>query len=144
MKIEFKQVKKEHVDIIGIDEKTKKKKVIGHIFTPSGSSHTSKNAIQICGFQEAFDLWGCAVFARKGLWGQVRMLDKEKYIQVKDIQLKFNMEIEPHCMGREHDLEKDCSRCYNKPCTCEQHVAFENPYTVKREQDLWLEKKELT
>jgi len=33
--------------------------VIGRIFTPSGTNRDMPNAIQVCGFDEAFSLWGC-------------------------------------------------------------------------------------
>ncbi len=58
MEIEIEFVDKQHVNVIGIHKKERKK--IGNIFTPSGSGESSKNAIQVCGFNEAFDLWGCA------------------------------------------------------------------------------------
>lgn len=75
MEIEFELVDNQTINVVGIhtlQERVKgddgqykleskvTRKVIGNIFTPSGSGHTYKNAIQICGFTEAFDLWGCA------------------------------------------------------------------------------------
>ena len=76
--------------------------VIGHIFTPGGSGDDQMNAIQICGFTEAFDLWGCGIF--KGY---------------KDIGLLFDDGI---MGGKPHfELEK-CCRCYMNPCQCENKI----------------------
>ncbi len=95
----------------------KNHKVIGHIFTPGSSGDDIKNAIQICGFTEAFDLWGCGVF--NGF---------------KDIQLLFDEGI----MG---GVDTDCSlsqccRCYRKPCQCETDLDSHNPFIVKRQGHL--------
>lgn len=140
MKIEFELADKEKVSIIAIDEKGGRKEV-GEIFTPSGSSHTTTNAIQICGFTEAFDLWGCAKFAQTAYTdtfgeGEKRMVPK--LVQVKDIQLKFDFDTRLHLEKTEL---KCCVRCYNHPCTCEVFVKYENPYVVKNHQDLHLEQK---
>jgi hypothetical protein len=165
MIIEFEQQNKGHINIIGIDSNGARQ-LIGHIFTPSGSGKTYTNAIQICGFDDAFDLWGCGVFG-----------DVETKQMKKDIQLKFSMykpmeenDINDIIVKEEvmtvpkEDQEKlgmkvwtkkvrksrfsfnlkdgICGKCFNFPCTCENLASFENPYTVKREQDLWLEKVE--
>ncbi len=148
MKIEFELKTKEKINIIGIDEKGKRKE-IGHIFTPSSSAENNLNAIQICGFDEAFDLWGCGIYG-----------DKETKKMKKDIQLCWHKVYE-YMDSRERDFFhkiKDgeltsrksrisavidgevCGRCFNHPCNCEILVKHENPFTVKREQDLWLEK----
>jgi hypothetical protein len=90
--------------------------IVGHIFSPSGSSNDTTNAIQICGFTEAFDLWGCGIF--KGF---------------KDIQLLFDEGI----MGgidNKADL-KECMKCYRKPCQCE-NKDLEQPFNIKRESML--------
>lgn len=107
-------------------------KEIGHIFTPSGSSNDTKNAIQVCGFTEAFDLWGCGVFPG-----------------YKDIQLLFDNGV----MGgvfNNADLSQ-CCRCFRDPCQCEnkvfmdknreeietpEKVTLPNPFNVKREEDI--------
>ena len=77
---------------------------VGRIFTPSGSGEDTENAIQVCGFTEAFDLWGCGIF--KGY---------------KDIQLLFDEGI----MGGKEttDLNK-CCRCYRYPCQCENKANY--------------------
>ena len=152
MKLEFELKNKQEVSVIAIDKGVRKK--VGYIFTPSGSGHYVKNAIQVCGFTDAFDLWGCAVFAKSG--------DKEKiiarldnrinsFIQVKDIQLKFDWDTELHLSIAK--LGKDCVGCYNNPCTCDNKRLMlntneiiegkgkdgSNPYNVKRAEDLDLE-----
>ena len=171
MEIEFKLKNKEKVDIIGINDKGERKE-IGHIFTPSSSGEDILNAIQICGFTEAFDLWGC------GLYGKPKYdLKKERYVykqvyavkdgrilkdakgnpvkeetdekeieQVKDIQLKFDLEVRPHSSFEAKRDSFDnptygCHKCFNEPCTCETIENYANPYTVKRTQDLHLENK---
>ena len=45
----------------------KGKKQVGRIFTPSGSGEDKLNAIQICGFSEAYDLWGCVMDGYKDI-----------------------------------------------------------------------------
>jgi len=61
MKIEFEQKSKQEVDIIA--EHDGVRKVVGNIHTPANSARTTLNAIQVCGFTDAYDLWGCANFA---------------------------------------------------------------------------------
>ena len=63
MEIEFKQVSKKKIIIYGIQ--LGQKKEIGHIFTPAGSSEDVKNAIQVCGADNAYDLWGCAIYGER-------------------------------------------------------------------------------
>jgi len=128
MKIEFEQKSKEHIDIIGIDGEIRK--IIGQIFTPSGSSEDTLNAIQVCGFKEAFDLWGCGMF-NKAMCETLNL----KRLQMKDIQLLFTMDSHKESQ-LDFDILEDCGKCYNKPCNCEVKTKYENPFTVKREQDL--------
>ena len=100
-------------------------KNIGRIYSPSGSSRTNYNCIQICGFSEAFDFWGCAFY--KGF---------------KDIQLAFTGKP----MEGAHDIsfcKGSCIRCYMKPCACEnpkENNLFENgkgnPFIIKREREV--------
>jgi len=180
MNIKFKLINEQKVEIVNVDDKGEH--VIGQIFSPSSSGNDVKNAIQVCGFVEAFDLWGCGVFGKKAHETNERMkirreinqiqatLHQENYPlctterrlalhkehervqeleeklnsheQVKDIQLMFTEHSERHSHPRgTFDYSEDCIRCFNKPCTCEVKIAYENPYTVKREQDLWLEKE---
>jgi len=95
-------------------------KIIGNIFTPSGTSHDREGAIQICGFDDCFELWGCGIFGD----GQGN--------PKKDIQLLFNENsrvddsvakdiISKHKCGkcfhyyRDDDGNKDC----NGKCMCD-------------------------
>ena len=175
MKIEFKFISKKHIEIMGISSKIKKK--IGDIFTPSGSGHTTMNAIQVCGFKEAYDLWGCANYETPRLkrnnieyeYDKVEIIDfpyelirelpqKEKrmvseavrkanlkkhlnfkrkklMMNLKDIQLLFPYPSESREV-KDNDIEKMCWGCFNNNCTCERKTKYNNPYTIKREQDL--------
>lgn len=119
--ITFKQVDDQKVNILKDGE------LVGHIFSPSGSSNSTINGVQICGFSEAFDYWGCGIF--KGF---------------KDIQLLFDGKK----LGGEHsDFSlKGCLRCYREPCQCENRidqiiekvtvVSNANPFDLKREHQL--------
>lgn len=92
--------------------------IVGHIFTPSSSSNNIENAVQVCGFTEAFDLWGCGIF--KG------------YL---DIQLLFDEGI---LGGIDNDANmRECLKCYRKPCQCEnKDCGFNHPFNVKRQYEL--------
>lgn len=143
IRIEFELIGKQQVIIFGYDEKLNKKE-IGRIFTPSGSSEDIINAIQVCGFSEAFDFWGCANYEMplttddrsKIIYG----LKEEKIPlkQTKDIQLLFDFEANPTRMwGRGKSLD-ECEGCFNNPCTCDnkgnhKHIS---PYNIKRQGDL--------
>lgn len=166
IKIEFELKDKENILIFGIDEKGIRKE-IGQIFTPSGSGKRNSNAIQICGFNEAFDLWSCGIYGNKvtgkmkrdiqlmwnGLFDQ--MNDEEirrvkvgevthplTTKQMKELGLTKPFFIE-NVMKDRFSIDGDvCEKCFNYPCNCEVKTAHENPFTVKREQDLWLYTRE--
>jgi len=57
MKLKFVLKDKKHINIINEDDG----RIVGRIFTPSGTGEKIEEAIQICGFSRAFELWGCAV-----------------------------------------------------------------------------------
>jgi len=152
-KIEFKQVNPTEVEIIGIGTDSQApdapevKREIGCIFTPSGTSQDCIDCIQVCGFEEAFDLWGCGRYqAPKCNSSGEYIRDKNgnrEFKYARDIQLKFNWETHgaskhPRYNG---DWAKNCHRCFNEPCTCEIKSRYDNPFTVKREQDLRVLKK---
>ena len=149
MKIQFEPVSLTEIKIIGVDGDIRKE--IGLIFSPAGSANENLNAIQVCGFSQAFDLWGCARYkipklARSDVLYARRRDIAEPLINgnpaqmAKDIQLLFKLETEPAKQDDVRaDLIEDCLKCYNRPCTCEIHIQYENPYTVKRAQDLRLE-----
>ena len=142
MKIEFELKDNQNILIWGISEDGKARRNIGRIFTPSSSGGNIKNAIQICGFSEAFDFWGCARYMQPThLDTREKIIDslenkKEEFKQTKDIQLMFDIETSKTSVLR-HGWD-DCLACFNKPCTCEnkgnhKHIS---PYNVKREEDL--------
>jgi hypothetical protein len=142
MRVEFELVNREMVRIIGIDG-NEKRNSIGLIFTPSGTGVDNLNAIQVCGFKEAFDLWGCGRFAYPKLKHEMEY-EKDKNGRrimqyAKDIQLMFDDESTPDVDNMK--WHENCTGCFNNPCTCERIIKFDNPYTVKREQDLKLLEK---
>lgn len=97
-------------------------KEIGKIFTPSGSGGTSINCIQVCGFSEAFDLWGCGIF--KGF---------------KDIQLLFDDKMLDGTDNFRYRDDNACMCCYREPCQCEVKIPLAsagNPFLLKREEVL--------
>lgn len=180
MKLEFKFVDKEHIEVIATHNKETKK--VGDIFTPSGSGEDTKNSIQVCGFNEAYDLWGCAKYEtfklkeggveyefvkaktyslapsildvfepdiRNKIMETIRndnmkaferVKDKKVMVNLKDIQLRFPYPSESFETERS-TMNGDCYGCFNNPCTCENKGKHRNPYDVKRETDLDLEKK---
>jgi hypothetical protein len=143
MELKFKQTSEQHIDIIAFDKD--EEKIVGRIFTPSSSANNIKNAIQICGFTEAFDLWGCSEFQHlretRGIGNDIIKRDSKGnpiMQQAKDIQLQFTWETRrtPQDYSMTEKLFDNCCYCFNNPCTCEVQIKGENPYTVKREQDI--------
>lgn len=106
MNITFKQMSENHINIYNKD------KIIGHIFSPSGSGNNYENGIQVCGFSEAFDYWGCGIFKGK-----------------KDIQLHFDDKLMEGKPVENYDIN-DCLKCYMKPCACKQDT-----WKIKRLKD---------
>lgn len=82
-------------------------KQIGRIFTPSGTGRNTPNAIQVCGFEDVFDLWGCGVF------------QDNKGNPKKDIQILFNKNSHSGTL-KGFDFTDDCSKCFHpeKECKC--------------------------
>jgi hypothetical protein len=162
IRIEFELKNPQEIVIWGFDENLNKKEV-GCIFTPTGSNVV--NAIQICGFREAYDLYGCARYQypisydpRKKICDGLENKNVQ-FIQTKDIQLMFDIETRPTDSCKIWDITNGCCRCYNEPCTCENKIEkpleydrdalikdflegkkvknlTPNPYNVKREEDL--------
>lgn len=162
IKIEFEQKSKKEILIFGVDIKGNRKE-IGHIFTPAGSGGGNINAIQVCGFDEAFDLMGCGVYGNKEtqeMKRDIQMIWFNNYDKMdantrrtviikgevneitgklaKKLGIEGLQEKTPETRKDRFDIGKDsiCHRCFNHPCTCEVKIAYENPYTVKREQDV--------
>ena len=103
MNIIFKLIDEQSVAIIDSGNGNQ----VGQIFTPSGTSHDVTSAIQVCGFDEAFDLWGCGIFCSK-------VGKKAK----KDIQLLFSKDSIKDQMAL--DLDHGCAKCYCNPCNCKE------------------------
>lgn len=61
--IEFEFINKQCVNIYSV--KGDERKLVGHVKTPAGSSDDVASAIQVCGFEEIYDLWGCGIFGEK-------------------------------------------------------------------------------
>lgn len=146
MELKFKFIDEKHIKIIavGVGKDFNEEREVGQIFTPSGSGELYKNAIQICGFSEAFDLWGCGIYAEPVIDEIGINYVKDKYgrkvgRQAKDIQLYFGYETIKEEL---QSLSDGCLKCFSNPCSCEVKIRGENPYTVKRSQDLPLEKIE--
>lgn len=146
-KIIFRQVNEQHINIILQYEDfkkchkpgfEKKEKIIGQIFSPAGTSQDKTNAIQVCGFSEAYDLWGCGIFSKPKSLNTGEGMHKKKYIydsqgkpimeQVKDIQLYYDDDT----IKGGFDVIPSCDICFNNPCICENEKGF----TVKREKDI--------
>lgn len=107
----------EHNQLVNIKRNGEK---IGHIFSPGGSGHRHINVVQVCGFNEAFDLWGCAVFANK----------KDIQLLFDDQTLKGKSMFSDGCV-----MNEGCDRCFMIKCECENNNES-MPFNLKREHDL--------
>lgn len=139
MELKFKFVDEKDIKIIAVENEIEKE--VGCIFTPSGSSKNTKNAIQICGISEVFEFWGCSRYIQPINLNSPpkRIIDalkdrKEEFIQMKDIQVMFEFETIPS--NRRIDFNKDCLKCFNNPCTCEVKINRQNPYVIKTFSDI--------
>jgi len=145
MKITFELMNEQFVNIVSDG------KIIGHIFTPGGSGDNVTNAVQVCGFDEAFDFWGCGIFGENKVikkeytedqrkkfmelfettgdafwkdWAEKGCSVENVYVLKKDIQLLFS----DYDRAKVNYYPDGCSRCYNKPCTCEN--AYDETFTA--------------
>ena len=129
IELKFKMVDEKEIEIVASIQGLGERKV-GRIFTPSSNSRDMPNAIQICGFKEAFDLWGCGVFKHMG-----KTRRRGKFISwdssAKDIQLLFDFNTVPSDAS---EVIGSCDRCFNDPCSC--------PLVVKSGKDVDAIKKE--
>jgi len=127
---------------------------IGHIFTPCGTNGDELNVVQVCGFDELFDYWGCGVYAEEEMFSRHLPLDQsmsmirhgvrttgvvrvEKHTQKKDVRMLFKENEKTIVVNKmaSINIQKDCLRCYNVPCTCDNKEG-PNPYSLKREEDI--------
>ncbi|MEK6884553.1 MAG: hypothetical protein AABY22_33280 [Nanoarchaeota archaeon] len=140
-------------------------KEIGHIFTPASSGNDITNAIQVCGFEEAYDYWGC------GIYGEEKIVkipltpeDISHLFEFSKSENKWQQEMAENCLkkGYHEDkrkliMKKDiqllfsdydsiiqkgshstCAGCFNHPCTCDNKNDHNHlgAYNPKREFDL--------
>ena len=107
MDLKFELKDKKHIDIIN----EKDGRIVGRIFTPSGTGEVIKDAIQICGFSRAFELWGCGEMGdNKG--------ESLQDIQLlfKDFKSKINIDMKGISFGTKNlpIMNKDgCERCFH-------------------------------
>ncbi len=98
MNIKFKIKDEETVEIIN----KANGQIVGRIFTPSGTGHDREGAIQVCGFDDCFEFWGCGIFG-----------DGEG-IPKKDIQLLFNENSqEDRKVGNDMITTHKCDKCFH-------------------------------
>lgn len=98
-------------------------KKVGSIFTPSGSAQNKENSVQVCGFREAFDIWGCGRFPG-----------------YKDVQLLYVNDPLP---GEEVFTSSECPKCYRAPCQCEDKGDNKSPFIAKHHKDIEEYEREL-
>lgn len=125
MKITFKLLDKQ-VAIMNGD------KEIGRIFSPSGTSRDKPNAIQVCGFSQAFEYWGC------GRYGDGKGNPK------RDIQLLFEEDSQMESLQSKRIITNDyCQRCFYPIdiCMCKDLVA--KPRIKNCEEDIKKNKEKL-
>jgi len=109
MKITFDLIDEQNISIIGDG------KLIGQIFSPSGTLKDCPNSIQVCGFESAFDLWGCGVFSDSN--GNPR----------KDIQLLYDKDTK--FKGAKYfdklSINELCHKCFfpKTDCRCSDLVV---------------------
>jgi len=103
MKITFKLTDEKNIEIMNGD------KVIGRIFTPSGTTHDEMNAIQVCGFDDIFDYWGCGIFG------------DGKGNAKRDVQLWFDENSQKDGVSQVI-VGDSCPRCYylKENCQCDK------------------------
>ncbi len=123
MKLKFKLKDKKHINIINEDDG----RIVGEIFTPSGTGEKIEDAIQVCGFSRAFELWGCG------------RIGDNKGSSLQDIQLLFKnfksntgSKMRNVCFGAKNLPvmdKKGCDRCFHWKdkegnCKCSELKVF--------------------
>lgn len=136
MEIIFELDTEKRVKIIGVEGEQRKE--IGHIFTPSGSGHTTRNAIQVCGFDEAFDLWGCGLYGELEEHSHPISASRGEYKQSSFIRAKKDIQLAFRIYDNKTEISPGCVRCYTSPCVCENDREKKGamPYNVKREFEI--------
>lgn len=124
MKIEFELVNKQEIRIKDKDND----KVIGRIMIPAGTLGDVPNAIQICGFDFAYELFGCGI-----------IMGDDK-LHKKDIQLLFQPRKTDYFEFSPKINLKD-GKCMNEEgdCSCNELKVFKNVEAVEK----FMEKREM-
>lgn len=121
MNIKFKLNNENEVLVIAYNKITNEEKEVGHIFTPGGTLRDNKSTIQVCGFKEAMNLWGC------GIYGD----SNNRRLARKDIELIYEWNTQ--------QISNDgCGGCYSNPCVCENKEKGKCPFNVKHESEIIL------
>lgn len=117
MKITFELVNEQEIRIKDKDNA----KVIGRIITPAGTLGDVPNAIQICGFDFAYELFGCGV-----------IMGDDK-LHKKDIQLLFQPRKSDYFELHSKINLKD-GKCMNieEDCSCNELKVFKNIEAVEK------------
>ena len=128
MKLIFKLKDKQNINIINEEDG----RIIGRIFTPSGTSQDVPDAIQVCGFSDCFNLWSCGKFSTKN--GN----------PAKDIQLLFEEGTKPYNLLKDFNLSTGCGRCFfpEDKCMCWdlRLIMKEDIPKAKKEREIFLTK----
>lgn len=106
MKLIFDLKDNKHINIINEDDG----RIVGQIFTPSGTGEDVENAIQVCGFSRAFELWGCGIFGDND--GNAL---QDIQLLFKDFKSKTGQDMKGIMFGTKKlpIMEKDgCDRCF--------------------------------
>jgi len=141
-------------------------RLIGHIFTPGGTGEAYNNVIQVCGFEEAFDYWGCGVFgteqikiippspdkikrlAKLGITNNLEdyEIHEVTYKHKRDIQLIFSdyeranpQKVAGHAGDFQTDGKGSDGRCFNNRCNCHnpgKRGRGKSPFVVKHFKDM--------
>ncbi len=132
MKLKFKLKDEKHINIIN----EKDGRIVGRIFTPSGTSRDKPDAIQICGFSRAFMLWGCGAIGDNNNMPlqDIQLLFKDFKSKKKDASISIEKtSIEGTSFPVKH-ISNECWRCFHKKdevgnCKCSElkvHRTYED------------------
>ncbi len=117
--IEFELKDKKHINIIN----KRDGRIIGQIFTPSGTGEKIKDAIQVCGFSRAFEHWSCGIIGDNN--GKPL---QDIQLLFKDFKSNTGSDMKGVCFGTTNlsIMNKEgCDRCFQKKdkfgnCKCSE------------------------
>lgn len=98
-----------------------------------------ENAIQICGFDLAYELFGCGVIN-----GEDKLHKKDIQLlfqpREKDYEFDYRSNLECNSCSRTFPFRSSCLRCFNSKenCTCNELKVFKNIEEVEK----FMEKRE--